>query len=109
MLVVSADVRANRRDQGRDAAERAAPDPFARDLGKETLDEVQPRGPRRSEVEVEPRMLEHPGFHGRMRVRTVVVQDQMDVSSTGRLPIDLVQEGKELRVRVAGLARFDHM
>ena len=44
-----------------------------------------------------------------MRVRAVVVQDEMDVSPAGRLPLDLVQEGEELRMRVAGLARFDHM
>ena len=40
-----ADVEANGRDQRRYAAERAAAQAFARDLGEKTLDEVQPDAP----------------------------------------------------------------
>src|SRR5713101_2631984 len=70
---------------------------------------TKPRGPGGGEVEVKPRMLDHPRLHGRMLVRAVVVQDEMDVPLAGGLPIDLVQEGEEFGVRVARLARFDHM
>lgn len=51
VLVVFPHIRANRGDEGGNAAEGAAPDPFACDLGEEALDEVQPRGPRGGEVE----------------------------------------------------------
>src|SRR5438552_17293182 len=102
MGVVVPYVRANRGDEGGDAAEGPAPDSFARDLGEEALDEVQPRRPGGGEVEVKPRVLAHPGLHGRVRVRAVVVQDEMDVPTARRLPIDLVQEDEELGVRVAG-------
>src|SRR5207245_3794711 len=71
-------------------------------------DELQRRGPGRREVEVKPRMLDHPRLHGRMLGRAVIVQDEMDVPPAGGLPIDLVQEGEEFGVRVAGLTRFDH-
>jgi len=43
---VFAHIRVNRSDESRDAAEGAAPDPFACDLDENALDEVQPRGPR---------------------------------------------------------------
>src|SRR5713101_7776425 len=105
VLVVFADVGPNGGDEGRHAVEGATPDPFPRDLSKETLDEVQPRGPRGSEVEVKPRMIDHPGLHSRMLVRAVVVEDEMDVPPGRRLASDLVQEGEEFGVRVAGLAR----
>src|SRR5216683_2342864 len=89
VLVVFAYIGANGSDESRHAAEGSATDPFARDLGEEALDEVQPRGPGRGEVEVKPRMLGDPRLHGRMLVGAVVVQDQMDVPPAGGLPIDL--------------------
>src|SRR2546425_13247854 len=95
MLVVFAHVGTNGGEEGGHAAEGATPDPFSRDLSKETLDEIQPRGPRGREVEMKPRMVDHPGLHSRMLVRAVVVQDEMDVPPGRRLPSDLVQEGEE--------------
>src|SRR6266849_7865529 len=109
VLVVFAYIGANCSDESRHAAEGSAPDPLARDLGEEALDKVQPRGAGGGEVEVKPRMLGHPRLHGRMLVGTVVVQDQMDVAPAGGLPLDLVQEGEKFGVRMAGLARLDHM
>src|SRR5258705_4910688 len=109
VFVVFADVGTNRGDESRHTAEGAAPDAFARDLGEEALDEVQPRGPGRGEVEVKAWVLAHPGLHGRMLVRTVVVQNEMNVPPPGCLPIDLVQEGEEFGVRVAGLARHQDL
>src|SRR3972149_11707600 len=108
-LVVVAPVGANRGDESRHAAEGSATDPFACDLGKEALDEVQPRGPGGGGVEVKSWMLDHPRRHGRMLVGAVIVQDEMDVSPAGGWPLDLVQEGEKFGVRVAGLARLDHM
>src|SRR3989442_14381467 len=109
VLVVFAHIGANRGDESRNAAEGPASDPFARDLGEEALDEIQPRRSGGGEVKVKARMLDHPRLHGRMLVRAVVVQDEMDIPLAGSLPIDLVQEGEEFGVRVAALARFGHM
>ena len=109
VFVVFPHVRANRGDEGRDTAEGAAADAFARDLSEEAFDEVQPRGSRRGEVEVKPWVLAHPRLHGRVRVRAVVVEDEMDVLLAGGLAIDLVQEGEELGMRMAGVAGVDHV
>ena len=57
VLVVFAHIGANRGNERRNAAEGAASDPFARDLGEEALDEVQPRGPGGGEVEVKSRTV----------------------------------------------------
>ncbi len=67
------------------------------------------RGPRRGEVEVKPCVLAHPRFHGRVLVRAVVVEDEMDVLLAGGLAIDLVQEGEELGMRMARVASVDHV
>src|ERR1700737_2360190 len=109
VFVVFTYIGANCRDECRHAAEGSATNPFARDLGEEALDEVQPRGPGGGEVKVKSRMLGRPRLHGRMLVGAVVVQDQMDVPPAGGLPIDLVQEGEKFSVRVAGLPLLDHM
>src|SRR5262249_57373906 len=79
VLVVISHIGTNRGDERWDAAEGAAPDPFARDLGEEAFDEIQPGGPRGSEVEVKPRVIDHPRLHRRMLVGAVVVQNEMDV------------------------------
>src|SRR5262245_1770557 len=109
VLVMFAHIRPNRGDEGRNAAEGATPNPLARDLGEETLDQVQPRSSSWGEVKVKPRVLSHPRLHSRMLMRAVVVQDQMNVPFTRCLAIDLVQEGEEFGVRVTGLAGFDDM
>ena len=46
-----------------DAHERAAADALSRDLGEEALDEVQPRGAGRREVELEAGVLFEPSLH----------------------------------------------
>jgi hypothetical protein len=43
----------------------------ARDLGEEALDEIQPGGSGRGEVEMNPRVLREPRLHGGMLVRAV--------------------------------------
>src|SRR5215470_287991 len=86
VLIVLAHIDANRSDEGWNAAEGAASDSFTRDLGKEALDQVQPRGAGRGEVEVKPGMLAHPRLHRGMLMRAVVVQDQMDGPLASGLP-----------------------
>src|SRR5262249_13730805 len=62
---------------------------------------LQPGGAGRGEVEMNPRVPGEPRLHRRMLVRTVVVENEMEVPVLRRLPIDRVQERDELGARVA--------
>jgi len=54
------------------------------------------------------RMSGEPGLHLGMRVRAVVVQDQMDVPPARRGPLDPLQERQELAVPQSRQAGADH-
>jgi hypothetical protein len=106
---VFANVAANGGDQGRHAAEGASPQALARDLGEEALDEIEPRGSGRGEVELKPRMLPEPRRYRRMLVRAVVVENEMNGLTARRPLIDGVQKRDELGMGVARLTPLDHV
>jgi len=62
-------------DQLGHAGEGATAQPIDREVAKEALDHVQPRGRSRREVHVKARALGQPALHGQMFVRGVVVRD----------------------------------
>ena len=62
-------------DEFWDASKDTAPQAFGGEIPKEAFHHVQPRGARRSEVQVKPRVLFEPGFDLDMFVRGVVTQD----------------------------------
>ena len=76
----------------------AAANPLARDLGEPAFDQVEPRGAGRHEVAVIPRMGGEPSLDRRMRVRAVVVENQMNLAPLRHGAIDLIQERQELGV-----------
>ena len=67
--VVARNIFFNGFDQLRDAGEATTSELFLSQVSKEPLDHVEPRSTGRSEMNVEPLMLFHPGLHVRMFVR----------------------------------------
>ena len=105
MAVVMRHVLFDRANEIGDAAERAPTNPLAGDLGEPPFDQIEPRRARGNEVSVIARMGGEPGLDGRMRVGAVVVQDQMNVAPLRDRAIELLQEGQELGVPLAGAHR----
>jgi len=66
-----------------------------------TFDLVEPRGTRGGEVEVEPRVAEHPPLDPRDLMGGQIVEDQMEVQPLWRRSIQGSQEGEELLGSVA--------
>jgi len=91
-LIVVVDVRRNRIDEIADAEEVPAPDLLFGQVREPDLDEIEPRGARRHEVQMKPWVALQPPRDRRMFVGTVVVDDGMDVEVGGRMGIELVQE-----------------
>ena len=83
-----------------DAAEDAPPDRVPGDVREEALDEVQPRGTGRREVNGEPAMAGQPSLDLGMLVCAVVVGDQMQRLVFGRLAVDLLQKFQPLGMGV---------
>lgn len=75
-----------------DAVKGSAPDALAGDLGKPSLHQVQPRSAGGSKVQVVTRMRGEPRLHFRVGMRTVVVEDQMDVPPARRGSLDPLQK-----------------
>ena len=75
---------------------RAAFDLLLAEQRKPALDQIEPRGGSRREVQMKPRVAREPPPHARRLVRAVVVQDQMDVEVRRHLGIDRVEELQEL-------------
>src|SRR5438309_2163004 len=92
----STDVVVDRRDELAYAAEGAPADALARDLREVALHEVEPRGARGGEVQVESGMLVQPLVDHRVFVRAVVVHDQVQVQALGGLGVEHLQERQEL-------------
>ena len=91
-------------DQFFHATERAAADRLLGDEAEEALDLIQPGAVGGNEVDVPPGAPREPGFHARMLMGAVVVDDQMDVQLFGYSLIDLAQETEELLVPVPRFA-----
>ena len=75
-----------------DGVEGAATDAFFGDLGEEALDQVEPGGGGRSEVQMEARMRREPASDLGGLMGGVVVEDQVKVEIGRRLLVDLLQK-----------------
>jgi len=104
MLVAMFDPVGDRRLELEHACEGAATDALARDLGKQPLDEVEPRRGCRREVQGDAGVALEPAPDRRRLVGGVVVEDQMEVEIGRRLPVDGLEEGQELH-GAAGIRR----
>lgn len=92
VFVVFADVLLDRFDEVAYGMESSTPDAFARDFGEPAFDLVQPRGTGGGKVNVIARVCAKPPFYFRMLMRTIVVQDQMDMEASIHSRVDLLQE-----------------
>ena len=108
LRVVACEVSGDGFDQLGQAAKDSSPQTPGGQVTKEALDHVEPRGARRSEVQMKTRMLLQPRFDLGMFVRGVVIQDQMQVAIGWRLLIEQPQELQPLDMPVACLALSDH-
>ena len=61
----------------RDAAEGPATEPFFRQFAEPALDQVEPGGTRRGEVEPEPGMRTKPGLDRLVSVSPLVIDDEV--------------------------------
>ena len=95
--------------QLRHRAEAARTDHVCGQVGEEALDEVHPGRRGRREVGLEARMAGEPRLDLGMLVGGVVVLDQVDVETLGRLAVDLLQEAQPFDVRVALLRARDQL
>ena len=86
------------------AGEHSSAQTFGRDVAKESLHHVQPRRRGRREVHVKSWVFGQPLLNSRVLVGGVVVGDQVQRLSLGRLAVDFAQELQPLRVDVALLA-----
>src|SRR5881409_1614167 len=91
-------------DQLRNIREAAATNALVGQFAEPTLDQIQPRGRCRREMQVKATMFGQPALHLRMLVGPVVVQDQMNVQLRWDALIDLAQELAELDVAMPGIA-----
>ena len=89
------------------ARETATADALVGDLAEPSLHHVQPRTRSWDEVQMEAWMPPQPGFHARVFVGCVVVDDEMQVELRRGLGVDLAKEPDELLMPVAWHAVTD--
>src|SRR3954447_9203620 len=104
IAVVRPDVVLDGEDQVAHAAERAAPNAFAGDLGKPAFDLVEPRRTGGREVQMIARPPCQPLLHLWMFVGPVATEHQVDVQSRINGLINATEEAQKLLVTVAGMA-----
>jgi len=80
-----------------------------RDFREEAFDEVQPRGARRGEVQVISGASLKPVADGFVRVRPVVIQNDVNVQFFGNSPVDAAQESEKLLMAMAGQTLGNHI
>ena len=90
---------ANRAQQGGHTLERAAAQSGSCDLGEPPLDEIEPRTAGRCEMQVHARMSSEPAAHRWTLVCARVVDDQMEIQTRRRFPIEPLEKGDELNFR----------
>ncbi len=95
-------------DQFRHALEDAASDALPRDLPEPSFDQIQPRGTRWGNVQVESWMLLQPRLHLGVVVCPVVVQDQVEGHPMRRVSVNGAQELQKLLVAVPRVTGADH-
>jgi len=91
-----------------DTGERAAADGLVGDQREEALDLVEPRTVGRDEMHVPARSRRQPRLDLGVAVGGVVVGNAVDVQLGRHGLVDLAQEGQELLMTVARLARSQH-
>ena len=106
--IVVVDICGYRTLQRRHTGERAASNSAIRDLGKETLDSVEPRRTRRSKMDVVSRMGRTPRLNHRVLMRRIVIHYQMNIKLARHGTIDVVQKLDELFVPMARYATLDY-
>ena len=92
-------------DGSKDAALQSAPG----ELGEEPLDGVEPRAGGRREVEGEALVPSQPGANPRVGVGFVIVENQVDIFSSGDRGFERIQEADELLMPVPLHAAADHL
>jgi hypothetical protein len=95
-------------DEFRNASEHTSSNPLAGDFSEPAFDQVEPGGTGRGKVQVKARMFLEPPFDVRVFVRPIVVRDQMEIQSSGHLPVNLAQELEKLFVSMAGITGTNH-
>jgi len=93
---VGLDVLVDSGNQIRDVPERASTDALVGNLAEPALHHVQPRAGSGNEMQVEAGMASQPRLDARLFVRSVVVDDQMQVQIEWCLDVDQLQETNEL-------------
>src|SRR5271167_4284150 len=108
IFIVYVDVLANRGLQFLYAAKHAAANAFVGEFGEPSLDQVDPGTIGGCEVNMKPRALGQPLSDDRRFVRTIVIQDEMDIEAGGHLRLDPVQKPAELRRTMTAMQLADH-
>src|SRR4051794_18007255 len=103
------DVLANSCFQLASAVEDATSQLLLGQESKPTLDEVEPRGAGRGEMELKTWTFQQPALNGRSLMSTVVVEDQMDVELWRHLRINLIQELTKLNRAMSPVELANHL
>src|ERR1700716_350617 len=106
---MTVDVIANSCFQAARAAKDATPQLLLGQESKPTLDEIEPRGTGRREVQVKAWALEQPALNSGSFMSTVVVEDQMDIELWRHRRIDLVDELAKLKRTVPAMQLTDDL
>src|SRR5438876_3059815 len=93
--------------QVRHAHKATASDGLVCQFSEPALDQVQPARAGRDEVANEAWMLFQPSLHVRLFMSSIVVHDQMELESRGKLPIQPAQESQPLLMAMPGVAFTD--
>ena len=88
-------------DELSDAGDGEAFELPSREFTEEALNEIQPRGGGRGEVELHSRVFLEPYPNSRMLVRGVVVENDVDVELGRDGPLDLTEESQEFLMPMA--------
>ena len=107
--IMVAEVLRHRLNEPSDATKDSTANTPLRQVAEPAFDRGEPRTRRRDEVQVEAGMPSHPPAHGGVRVRGVIVQDQMQLERGRRLRIDLLEKLATLVVPMARQAVTDHV
>src|SRR5450759_1383436 len=106
---MNVDVIANSCFQAARAAKDATPQLLRGQESKPTLDEIEPRGTGRREVQLKAWALDQPALNSGSFMSTVVVEDQMDIELWRHLRIDLVEELAKLKRTVSATKLTDDL
>src|ERR1700747_1267036 len=108
-MVALADVITDRSYQLSHATEGPSADALVGDFRKKAFHQIQPRSPSRSEVPMIPGVRGKPGLHRRMRVRTIIIQNQMDHQSAWCAALDPLEKTQKLLMAMARHAVAQHL